>query len=379
MKAEFQNLKIEIYGESHAPEIGVIIGGIPDGTELTLDRVYELLERRKSHGEAWATPRKEDDIPEIVRGLSKHGDGTYTVQGEIEIKIVNKNVRAKDYANTATVPRPSHADYAAYVKDGRISTGGGRFSGRMTAPLCIAGGIAQELLAGAGVRVAAYISEIAGVKGASYKDSKEIALNGISEEREKEIKSSPFPLLDSAVREDMQSRIKEASRDGDSVGGVIECVVTGMEAGLLGDALFEGLESKIAYAVYGVPAVKGVEFGSGFALAEMRGSEANDCFEVKDGNVVTSSNNNGGINGGITNGMPVLLRVAVKPTPSISRTQMSVDLASMTETELKICGRHDACIVPRAVPCIESAVSLAILDEMLNLRVGIELYNKSGV
>ena len=374
MKADFQNLKVEIYGESHAPEIGVIIGGIPDGTELTLEKVYDLLERRRSHGEAWATPRKEDDIPEIVRGLRKNSDGTYSVQGEIEIRIVNKNVRAKDYVNTATVPRPSHADYAAYVKDGRISTGGGRFSGRMTAPLCIAGGIAQELLASADIRITAYISEIAGVKGASYKDSKEIAINGISEECEKKIKSSPFPLLGEAAREDMQSRIKEAARDGDSVGGVIECVVTGMEAGLLGDALFEGLEGKIAYTVYGVPAVKGVEFGSGFALAEMRGSEANDCFEVKDGNVVTSSNNNGGINGGIANGMPILLRVAIKPTPSISRVQRSVDLSSMTETELKICGRHDACIVPRAVPCIESAVALALLDELLEIRKGIELY-----
>lgn len=374
MKADFQNLKVEIYGESHAPEIGVIIGGIPDGTELTLEKVYDLLERRRSHGEAWATPRKEDDIPEIVRGLRKNSDGTYSVQGEIEIRIVNINVRAKDYANTVTVPRPSHADYAAYVKDGSISTGGGRFSGRMTAPLCIVGGIAQELLASAGIRITAYISEIAGVKGASYKDSKEIAINGISEECEKKIKSSPFPLLGEVAREDMQSRIKEAAREGDSVGGVIECVVTGMEAGLLGDALFEGLEGKIAYAVYGVPAVKGVEFGSGFALAKMRGSEANDCFEVKDGNVVTSSNNNGGINGGIANGMPILLRVAIKPTPSISRVQRSVDLSSMTETELKICGRHDACIVPRAVPCIESAVALALLDKLLEIRKGIELY-----
>lgn len=376
MKANFEKLKIEIYGESHASEIGVKMSGIPKGVPLTLCDVYRMLERRRSHGEIWATPRKEDDVPEIASGLVAK-DGAYVTDGDnIEIKIVNGNVKSGDYANILTVPRPSHADYPAYVKDGRISSGGGRFSGRMTAPLCIAGGIAQELLESAGIRVTAYIGEIAGVKGASYKSDRDVSINGIDKERESKIKTSAFPLLDEGCKEDMQSAIKSALKDGDSVGGVVECVVTGLEAGTVGDALFEGLEGKIAYSVYAVPAVKGVEFGSGFSVAEMRGSEANDCYCVTDGNVKTTSNNSGGINGGISNGMPILLRVAVKPTPSISRGQKSVDLASMRDTQLEIKGRHDACIVPRAVPCIESAVCLALLDEFLKLRDGIELYDE---
>lgn len=374
MRSNFEKLKIEIYGESHAPEIGVSIDGIPKGCELTLANVDALLERRRSHGEVWATPRKEDDIPEIVGGLTRTESG-YLVDGIIQMRIKNANVRPKDYANTLSVPRPSHADYAAYAKDGKISSGGGRFSGRLTAPLCIAGGIAQELLESAGIRVCAYISELAGIVGKGYKNTENIALFGIDKDKEKQIKSSDFPLYDQGAKDDMQSKIKLAASEGDSVGGVVECVVTGLEAGMFGDALFEGLEGKIAYSVYAVPAVKGVEFGSGFDLANKRGSEANDGYKIVNGKVVTSTNNSGGINGGISNGMPIALRVAIKPTPSISKTQRSVELESMKECELNIKGRHDACIVPRAVPCVESAVSLAILDEMLKLRDGIELYD----
>ncbi len=374
MRSNFEKLKIEIYGESHAPEIGVRLGGVLDGCELSLRCVDNLLERRKSRGELWATPRKEEDAPRIVSGLRKCGS-TYVTDGEIEVKIVNGNFRPDDYRNTVTVPRPSHADYAAYAKDGRISSGGGRFSGRMTAPLCIAGGIAQELLESAGIRVCAYISEIAGVKGGSYKDDDKLALSGIDGECEKRLKASVFPLLDESVKQDMQDKIRLAAADGDSVGGVIECAVTGIEAGLLGDALFEGLESKIAYSLFAVLAVKGVEFGGGFGLCDMRGSAANDGYTVKDGRIVTLSNRSGGINGGISNGMPLLMRVAIKPTPSIASAQRSVDLVTMTGQELKIKGRHDACIVPRAVPCVEAAVSLALLDELLKLREGIQLYN----
>ena len=373
MKSNFEKLQIEIYGESHAPEIGVRIGGIPNGCELALNCVDNLLERRRSHGEAWATPRKEDDVPEIVGGLIKCENG-YRVDGTVELCIKNSNVRPNDYANTLSVPRPSHADYAAYAKDGKISSGGGRFSGRMTAPLCIAGGIAQELLEFGDISITAYISEIAGIKGKSYKDDERIALHGLSLGEEKRIKASAFPLLEETDKDEMQEAIKRVSLLGDSVGGVIECVVTGLQAGEFGDALFEGLESKIAYSLYAIPAVKGVEFGRGFDLACMCGSEANDGFEVHGERVRTTSNNSGGINGGISNGMPLLLRVAIKPTPSISKAQRSVDLETATEQELKIKGRHDACIVPRAVPCVESAVALALLDELLKLRDGIELY-----
>lgn len=373
MNANFEKLKLEIYGESHAPQIGMRMSGIPSGSELTLGCVNNLLERRRSRGEAWATPRKENDVPMIVGGLKKSERG-YTVDGVIEMTIQNGNVRPDDYKNTLTVPRPSHADYAAYAKDGKISSGGGRFSGRLTAPLCMAGGIAQELLQSADIHVSAYISELAGIKGRGYTNDKSIALHGIDEHTESLIKSSDFPLLDDGVKSDMQDAIKSAAKDGDSVGGIIECVVTGLEAGMLGDALFEGLESKIAYSVYAIPAVKGIEFGSGFGLSAMRGSDANDGFTVEDGKVVTATNHSGGINGGISNGMPVTLRIAVKPTPSVSVVQRSVDLETKTPCELRIKGRHDACIVPRAVPCVESAVSLAILDEMLKMRDGIELY-----
>lgn len=373
VKGNFEKLNIEIYGESHAPEIGVRMGGIPDSCTLTLDCMRGLLARRKSGSGVWATPRKEEDEPIIVSGLEKTDCG-YKVNGTIEVCIKNNNVRPKDYDGVMTVPRPSHADYAAYVKDGKISSGGGRFSGRMTAPLCVAGGIAKELLSQGGISVCAYISSIGEVDGASYKSNARVAKSGIDDADIKRIEKSEFPLLDESSKGDMINRIMLASQDGDSVGGTVECIVTGLEAGLMGDALYEGLEGKIAYSVYAIPAVKGVEFGSGFDIARMSGSRANDAYQIENGSIVTGTNNSGGINGGITNGMPVTLRVAFRPTPSISQAQRSVDLSQGRECELKIKGRHDSCIVPRAVPCVESAVALALLDEVLKLRDGIELY-----
>lgn len=388
MKGNFEKLQIEIFGESHAEEIGVRLGGIPNGCPLTLDQMNNLLERRKSRGGVWATPRKEADEPIVMGGLKKTDSG-YTVDGVIDVRIKNTNVRTKDYVGTASenadsknaqcIPRPSHADYVAYIKDGKISSGGGRFSGRMTAPLCIAGGIAEELLLSADIHVCAYISSVGGVQGASYKTSKDVAINGVSKEDELKIKNSDFPLLDESVRGDMEDVIRNAASEGDSVGGTIECVVSGLEAGMFGDALFEGLEGKLAYSLYAIPAVKGVEFGSGFELADMKGSEANDSFALSNDRVTTSTNNSGGISGGICNGMPLTVRVAVRPTPSIFKTQKSVDLASMTECELNIKGRHDSCIAIRAVPCVESAVALALLDELLKLREGIELYGKTDI
>ena len=305
MKGNFEKLNIEIYGESHAPEIGVRLGGLPRGCRLTLRDVDNLLARRKSVDGVWSTPRKEDDAPTIVAGLAKTNGG-YEVNGDIDICIKNTNGRPNDYTNTLLIPRPSHADYVAYLRDGRITSGGGRFSGRMTAPLCIAGGIAEELLESADIRICAYISSIGGVSGSSYKTRKDVSLEGISESDEKRIKQSNFPLLDESDSKELQERIALAARDGDSVGGTVECVVTGLEAGMIGDALFEGLESKIAYSVYAIPAVKGVEFGDGFGLAEMNGSEANDRYKFSDDKIVTVTNRSGGINGGISNGMPLL-------------------------------------------------------------------------
>ncbi len=374
MKGNFEKLKIEIYGESHADRIGVRLSGIPNGCTLTLAEMKNLLFRRKSGSGAWATPRKEDDEPIILCGLKKN-DGGFITDGDIDICIENKNVRSSDYRNTLSVPRPSHADFAAFAKDGKISSGGGRFSGRMTAPLCIAGGIAEELLNDADIRICAYISKIGNVSGGSYKSDNAVALKGIGDADETRIKNSDFPLLDESFKDKMLAEIEDARSQGDSVGGEIECVVSGLSAGMLGDALFEGLEGKLAYSLYAIPAVKGVEFGDGFALSGLRGSEANDGFSIEDGKVVTKTNRSGGINGGISNGMPITLRVAFRPTPSISKRQNSVNLDTMQDCPIDIKGRHDACIVPRAVPCVEAAVAIALLDEMLKMRDGIELYN----
>lgn len=375
MRGNFEELQIEIFGESHAEEIGVRLGGLPCGLELTLSGVNAMLERRRSRKGVWSTPRTESDEPIIVGGLKKTENG-YAVDGVVDIRIKNTNVRPADYSNIEAIPRPSHADYVSYVRDGKISSGGGRFSGRLTAPLCVAGGIAIELLEELGVHICAYLASVGGVNGKSYKTLSEIAISGVSEEDEKRIKGSDFPLLDESARETMEEEIRSAAADGDSVGGVVECVVSGLKAGEFGDALFEGLEGKISYSIFAIPAVRGVEFGSGFDLSMGRGSEANDAFTAKNGEVKTLTNNSGGVNGGLCNGMPLTLRVGFRPTPSISKPQRSVDLNSMTERELEIKGRHDSCIAVRAVPCVESAVAIALLDEVLKRRKGIALYNK---
>lgn len=364
MKSNFEKISVEIYGESHSEKIGVIIKGIRPKLQLSLSEVKSLLSRRKSKDGSWATKRQEEDGFIIVSGLKDLG-GRYEVEGDICFEIANGNVKPSDYELTKF--RPSHADYTAFIKDGKVSAGGGRFSGRMTAPLCIAGGIAEELLYTLGIDATAYISSIGKVQGASYLNTS-ACLDGIDNETIKRIKSSDFPLLDDSFKEDMLNEINSALNSGDSVGGTVECVVTGLHAGMIGDALFEGLEGKIAYSVYGVPAVKGVEFGGGFEISKMRGSEANDAFYMDGRRVKTVTNFSGGINGGITNGMPVTLRVAIRPTPSIFKEQKTVS-TDFQDTTLTLKGRHDACIVPRAVPCIESAVALAIFDEILKSGV----------
>lgn len=365
MRSNFEKLYVEIYGESHAEKIGVKIGGIPLGSTFTLKDVDDLLARRKGGGGAWATSRVETDVPNWTSGIERYGD-KYKVIGEISAEFVNGNVRSDDY--DLAVPRPSHADLAAYLRDGKLSPGGGRFSGRMTAPLCVAGGIVKELLEQHGIRLAAYISSIKDIELTGYKNVKnrtciENYVKNISQ------RSDNFPAFDSVNVEYAKMAIKEAAAVGDSVGGTIECVVLGVKAGSIGEALFEGLEGKIAYALFAIPAVKGVEFGDGFDITKLSGSCANDPVKVENGVIFTETNHSGGINGGISNGMPITLRVAIKPTPSIGRAQRSVNLATLEPVELKIRGRHDACIVPRAVPCVESAVALALLDEALKYQI----------
>ena len=343
-----ESLHLTIFGQSHAPAIGVTLEGLPSGEAVDAEALQAFLNRRAPGRNSWSTPRKEEDRPEFLCGLR---DGL-TCGAPLTAIIRNSNTRSKDYDELAFCPRPGHADLTAYLKYGesRDYAGGGHFSGRLTAPLCIAGGICLQLLARRGVSVMARIQSIADVEDLSPFTA---AVGG-----------KEFPVSDDEAGKQMQARIAEARAKGDSVGGVIECVVVGAPAGL-GEPMFGGMENRIAGALFGIPAVKGVEFGDGFEAARLLGSENNDPFAVREGQIVTTTNHCGGILGGITNGMPLVVRCAIKPTPSIAREQQSVDLRTMEERTLTIHGRHDPCIVPRAVPCVEAAVAIAVCDAWL--------------
>lgn len=355
MKAAFERLKLEITGSSHSENMQVILGGLPQGYVYDSKEAEEFVARRKSGRNVWSTPRKEEDVTNIISGIT---DGA-TDGNAFVATIENKSVKAGDYAQLSVTPRPSHADYVMYEKDGKIESGGGRFSGRLTAPLCAAGALAHQVLKANGVRIYAYVSSVGGVSCGSYKSTK------VTEARLKEIRNDGLSVLFDENKDKVIELISKASKEDDSVGGIVECVILGLEAGAVGESMMEGLEGKIAYSVFGVPAVKGIEFGEGFGLASMRGSEANDAFGSEDGKVVTLTNKSGGINGGISNGMPVTFSVCIRPTPSISKPQRTVNLKDGTEVEIEIKGRHDACIVPRAVAAVESAAAIAVLDEML--------------
>ena len=321
-----ENYRIEIFGASHDPEIGVVIDGVPAGTKVDLERLQAFMDRRAPGRDEFSTPRKEPDRPEFVSGIADGvADG-----GRIRAVIRNTNVRSHDYENS--IPRPGHADYPAAVRFGPSYrfAGGGPFSGRMTAPLCIAGGIALQILARRGISIAARPVRIGG-------------------------ESEP---------EKMKAAILAAKAEGDSVGGIIECAVSSLPVGV-GDHMFYGIENRISQAVFGIPAVKGIEFGDGFAVADMKGSENNDGYTVTDGAVKALSNHAGGILGGMTNGETVVFRVAMKPTPSIFKEQRSVDLSTMREVTFSVRGRHDPCVVLRAVPCVEAAAAVALYDALL--------------
>ena len=341
-------LRLSIFGQSHSEAIGMTLDGLPAGLPIDLDKLQGFLNRRAPGQNDWSTPRKEEDRPEFLCGLK---DG-FTCGAPLTAIIHNNNTRPKDYSQLKITPRPGHADYTAEVKYRGFQdySGGGHFSGRLTAPLCIAGGVLKQMLESKGITVDARIESIAGIRD----DSPFTA--SVADKR--------FPVVDDAIGEQMREAIAAARAEGDSVGGVIECVVRGVPAGI-GEPMFDGLENQIARAVFAVPAVKGLEFGAGFAAASMRGSGNNDPFTVRDGRIETLTNNAGGILGGISNGMPVVFRVAVKPTPSIAKEQQSVNLNTMQPEALSITGRHDPCIVPRAVPVIEAAAALAISDLIL--------------
>lgn len=352
-----RNIKVDIYGASHAEKIGVIIEGLPSGLEVDLEKLQEFMNRRAPGNNPWSTPRKEADVPEIISGLT---DGK-TDGSALEAVIYNRNIRPGDYGNVLSVPRPGHADYTSWIKYGRIETGGGKWSGRMTAPLCIAGGIVMQFMENRGINISAHIYEIGGVSDDSVRELLEEQMRGkLNEKGNRKLSSGEFPTISDSKGQLMMDKIAEARSRGDSIGGQIECVITGMPAGV-GDALFGGIENRLSQAVFAVPAVKAIEFGE----VKMYGSDNNDAFCIRDGRVETRTNNHGGILGGISSGMPIIFRVKIKPTPSIAMEQDSVDLVSMESAKIAVRGRHDPCIVPRAVPCIEAAAAIAIYDMLL--------------
>ena len=347
-----ENLKLSIFGQSHGPAIGMTLDGIPAGLPVDTEKLQTFLNRRAPGLNNWSTPRKEADKPEFLGGLM---DG-FTCGAPIAAVIYNTNTRSADYSNLKDCPRPGHADYTAQIKYGgyQDAAGGGHFSGRLTAPLCIAGGLCKQWLEEMDIFVSAHILAI-GECGDNYFDPMDPEVESVPDD---------FPVLNPEAGEAMKELIAQAKAAGDSVGGIIECAITGLPAGI-GEPMFGGVESRIAQIVYGIPAVKGIEFGIGFDCACVPGSASNDAFAVVNGQVVTETNNAGGILGGITNGMPVIFTTAFKATPSISCPQSSISLSTGKSTELVVKGRHDPCIVPRAVPVVEAAAAIAVYDMIL--------------
>ena len=348
-----ESLNLSIFGQSHGTAIGMTLCNFPAGLPVDTEKLSAFLARRAPGNADYATPRKEADQPEFLSGIV---DG-YTCGAPITAIIRNTNTRSNDYKDLKDTPRPGHADYTAGIKYNGYQdvAGGGHFSGRLTAPLCIAGGLCKQWLSRSGIEIGAYICSIGNVVDPATPNmtNPDLSFTG-----------NNFPVFSPDMAQQMQLAISDAKEAGDSVGGVIGCIIKGVPAGI-GGPIFEGLESKIASIIYGVPAVKGLEFGSGFSGAGSKGSQNNDAFCIKDNKVTTVTNHAGGILGGISNGMPITFRVAFKPTPSIALPQQTVSLSKMEQTILTVKGRHDPCIVPRAVPVVEAAAAIAIMDAIL--------------
>ena len=345
------HLRLTIFGQSHSPAIGMTLEGFPAGFTFSEEKLNAFLRRRAPGSAAWSTPRKEADRPEFVSGLVDHT----TCGVPLTALIRNTNTRSGDYDLLREIPRPGHADYPAGVKYGGFqdAAGGGHFSGRMTAPLCIPSGICLQYLEERGIRVWAHAEAIGNIH-----DEGDLLTSECGPD---------FPTISRDRGEEMKRLIAAVKAEGDSVGGVVECAVTGLPVGL-GDPIFGGMENRIAALAFGIPAVKGIEFGDGFAAAGLRGSENNHPWIPAEGQVRCEPNHAGGILGGLTTGMPLVFRVAVKPTPSIARTQRSIRLKTGESAELNVPGRHDPCIVPRAVPCVEAAAAVAVMDSILGRR-----------
>ncbi len=350
-----KNLKISVFGQSHGRAIGVVMDGLPAGIAIDEEELYKFMSRRKPGTSRLSTQRREEDRPVFLAGLM---DGV-TAGSPLCAVIENTDVRSGDYAGLADLPRPSHADFTARMRYGEAvdMRGSGHFSGRLTAPLCIAGGIARQILGQRGVYVGAHLLSV-------ENESDEPFPLFPTPELFAAVADRSLPVIDEAAGARMAAAIEAARAEADSVGGVIECAAVGLPAGL-GSPMFDGVENRLAAALFGVPAVKGVEFGAGFAAAGMRGSRHNDPFVIRDGQVRTSKNDAGGLIGGITTGMPLVARCAMKPTPSIGRKQQTVSLSQMAPAELEIKGRHDPCVAVRAVPVIEAVTAFTILDILM--------------
>ena len=348
-----QDVKVSVFGQSHSEAIGVVVDGLPPGHRIDFDKLRSFMGRRAPGRGVFSTTRREEDLPEFLSGLN---DGV-TCGAPLCALIRNLDMRPHDYDDIRDMPRPGHADYTAHVKYGGHNDvrGGGHFSGRLTAPLCIAGGICMQILEREGIDIGAHIASVADICDVPFEPAK-VGRDVISE-----VKRKGFPVVSDESGKRMIEAIGDARQNGDSLGGVIECAALDVPAGL-GDPIFDGVENRIAGIVFGIPAVRGIEFGNGFGAARLRGSDNNDAFYMDGDAVRTRTNNHGGVLGGISSGMPVIFRVAIKPTPSIALEQDSVSLSRGGDVKMKISGRHDPCIVPRAVPCVEAAAAVAILD-----------------
>ena len=349
-------LRVTVFGQSHAAAIGCVVEGLPAGFRPDMDRVAAFMARRAPGSGSWSTKRKEADTPEILSGVV---DGVLC-GAPVSAVIHNSDQHSKDYEGLRRTPRPSHADYTAWAKYGESYDirGGGQFSGRLTAPLCFAGALALQVLEARGVAVAGHIAAIAGMQDEVPDFAR------VDRESLLALAGKPFPVFSDSAGADMVQAIEAARMESDSVGGVIRCFALGLPAGV-GEPMFGGVENRLAAALFGIPAVRGVSFGDGFAAAAMRGSQHNDPFVMEGGAVRTRTNHAGGVLGGITTGMPLVVNVAVKPTASIAKEQDTVDLKTMTNTTLTIHGRHDPCIVPRALPVVEAVTALTLLDMLL--------------
>ena len=353
---------LTIFGESHGAAVGAVLDGIGAGVPIDEEFIAQQMEKRRAKGGGLSTNRIEADK---VRFLSGVYNG-YTTGTAITMAIENNNTRPGDYKKTLALPRPGHADYTAHVKYQGFEDfrGGGHFSGRITAALCAAGAVCQSVLQAKGIQIATHIARVGGVADIPFAQEQ----TALQQQIEQLQKTMELPVLSNTAAEEMKARIRQAAEQGDSVGGVLETAVMGMPAGV-GEPFFDSVESQLAHLLFSIPAIKGVEFGSGFALAEMQGSQANDPFVMQNGTIRTATNHNGGINGGITNGMPLMLRTVIKPTPSIYKEQQTVDMQQKVPATLQIQGRHDPCIAHRAAIVQTSAVAFGLLD-LLTQRYG---------